>query len=498
MLEDSQASLVLTQDSLMPSHGFNGAEIVCFDAERELIAQESRTKLARLAADGNLAYVIYTSGSTGRPKGVLIPHRSICNRVLTELADHPMSERDRILQITPLNFDVSLCEIFTPLCSGARLIVADAGGQRDSPYIIHMIAENGVTVLNLVPSMLQVILDDPAFASCDSLRLVYCGGEAMPAPLQERFFARSSATLLNLYGPTESAVDATYWTCKPGVADGVVPIGLPVSNVAVYLLDRHMEPSGIGVTGELFIGGEQLARGYLDRPELTAERFLPDPFADKPGARLYRTGDLARRRADGNIIFSGRVDEQVKVRGLRIEPGEIENILLQHGSLKDAVVTVIGEATGSKRLAAYVVLKAGESFNRSELRQFAKQKLPEYMVPAFFIAVESLPQMPNGKIDRHALPPPDHRSPQGENAYVAARNHAEETLAGLFDDLIALGGYFVVCKLAKAAFPRAEQVAQVQVLDPENPAFVRVLRIGHHFQNPLPRGKNPRLRRIIG
>ncbi|HEX8087661.1 MAG TPA: amino acid adenylation domain-containing protein, partial [Blastocatellia bacterium] len=452
MVADSGAEMVVSEGRLIGGVDVGGVEVVRIDEEREEIEKESEEEVRTGVSVGNVAYVIYTSGSTGRPKGVMITHRAIVNRLLWERRAYPLDESDRILQITSLNFDVSVCEIFAPLTSGAQLIIAEPEGHKDSAYIVRMIAEHGVTFINLVPSMLQVLLDEPGLDSCKSLRRVYCGGEVMPVHLKERFFKRLSATLLNLYGPTESTVDSTYWVCRPDDGHDAVPIGRPIDNIEIYLLGARLEPVPAGIAGELYIGGEGLARCYLRRPELTAESFIPDPFSERPGARLYRSGDMARWLPDGNISFIGRSDEQVKIRGLRIEPGEIEKVLALHASVRNAVVTVRTDARGNKRLAAYVCADPDNSLTAGRLREFAKERLPDYMVPTWFVMMKALPLMPNGKIDKGALPAPEQAGAESEQSYVAPRNRVEETLAeiwmrllgaervGIHDNFFHLGG----------------------------------------------------------
>ncbi|MFP5265248.1 MAG: amino acid adenylation domain-containing protein, partial [Blastocatellia bacterium] len=408
------------------------------DEESGEIEKESGEDVAGGASAENVAYVIYTSGSTGRPKGVMVPHRAVVNRLLWERRAYPLDESDRILQITSLNFDVSVSEIFAPLISGAQLIIAEPEGHKDSSYIVRMIAEHGITLINLVPSMLQVLLDEPGLESCKSLRRVYCGGEVMPVHLKDRFFERLSATLLNLYGPTESTVDSTYWVCRPDDGHDAVPIGRPIDNIEIYLLGPRLEPVPAGIAGELYIGGESLARGYLKRPDLTAESFIPNPFSERPGARLYRSGDMARRLPDGNISFIGRSDEQVKIRGLRIEPGEIEKALARHASVRNAVVTVRTDARGNKRLAAYVCADPDAALTAGALREFAKERLPDHMVPTWFVMMKALPLMPNGKIDKGALPPPEQAGAASEQSYAAPRNQAEETLAEIWAGLLGV------------------------------------------------------------
>lgn len=353
MLEDAAAPLILTQERLVETVPESEAEIVCLDKGGELIARERAENLESGAGPQNLAYVIYTSGSTGSPKGVMIPHLAICNHMLWMQETFPLTERDAVLQKTPISFDASVWEFFAPLLAGARLVMARPGGHQESAYLVDAIADHNVTILQLVPSMLRMILGEPELDKCQSLRRVFCGGEALPFELQERFFTRLDAELHNLYGPTEATIDATFWTCRMSGTQPTVPIGRPIANTEVYILDEHLRPVPVGVRGELHIGGEGLARGYLNRPELTAEKFIPNPFSNRSG-RLYKTGDMVCYLPDGNIKFYGRLDHQVKIRGFRIELGEIEAVLAEHPAVKQAVVLEREDVPGDKRLVAYV------------------------------------------------------------------------------------------------------------------------------------------------
>ena len=300
----------------------------------------------------DVAYVIYTSGSTGRPKGVRNTHRGIGNRLLWMQDAYGLSAADRVLQKTPYSFDVSVWEFFWPLITGARLVMVEPGGHKDPRYLVRLIEAEQITTLHFVPSMLAVFLEDDAVSRCRSVKRVFCSGEALSYELQQRFFARLPAELHNLYGPTEAAVDVTFWQCRPNDAR-IVPIGRPIANMRCYILDGHQNLLPIGCPGELHLGGVGLARDYLNRPELTAEKFIPDPFSTQPGARLYRTGDLCRWLSDRNIEYLGRLDFQVKIRGFRIELGEIEASLDAYPAVRQSVVVVGSRRVGGQRLAAY-------------------------------------------------------------------------------------------------------------------------------------------------
>ncbi|MEU1192933.1 non-ribosomal peptide synthase/polyketide synthase [Streptomyces sp. NPDC005859] len=374
------------------------------------------------------AYVIYTSGSTGRPKGVTVPHEGIANRLLWMQDTYRLDSGDRVLQKTPAGFDVSVWEFFWPLLTGATLIVARPEGHQDPAYLAELIQRRGITTAHFVPSMLRAFLDEPAAARCTGLRQVMCSGEALPAPLAARFHrVLPGSRLHNLYGPTEASVDVTAHEVPADPAG--VPIGRPVWNTRTYVLDAALRPVPPGVAGELYLAGVQLARGYLGRPGLTAERFVADPYADVPGARMYRTGDLARWTRDGALEYLGRADDQIKLRGFRIELGEIESALTAHGSVAQAAVVVRDE-----RLVAYVV-PDGRAADSAELRTHTARTLPDHMVPAAVVTLDVLPLTPNGKLDRRALPAPDFAA---EVTDTRPRTAPEETLGALVADVLGL------------------------------------------------------------
>jgi amino acid adenylation domain-containing protein len=454
MLEDTQLPAILTQKRLATKLPEHNAETICLDSSWSTIAAESGTDLDSDIEADNLAYIIYTSGSTGKPKGVMNTHRGICNRLLWMLDDFRSIERDRVIQKTPFSFDVSVWEFFWPLLVGARLVVAKPGGHRDAGYLINLIVQQEITTLHLVPSMLQIFLEHKDVSQCRSLQRVMCSGEALPYELQESFFNCLDAELHNLYGPTEAAVEVTYWQCQPHSDLHVVPIGRPIANTQMYVLDACMQPVPIGIMGELHIGGVQVARGYLNRASLTAEKFIPDPFSDRPHARLYKTGDLARYLKDGSIEYLGRIDHQVKIRGFRVELGEIESVLIQHPNVQKSLVVVREDRPGDRRLVAYIVPPAPEQVpTPTELRQFLKVRLPEHMVPSAYVLLEEIPLTSSGKADRRALPAPNYATQADEDTYVAPRNEIELKLTkiwerilgtqpiGIKDNFFDLGGY---------------------------------------------------------
>ena len=435
MMADAAVSVLLTerrQQSLATEVATNVGTVLYLDdpwPETEEVLDEP------IIDPDNLAYVIYTSGSTGQPKGVMNTHRAICNRLFWMQDAYRLTPDDRVLQKTPFSFDVSVWEFFWPLLTGARLVMAEPGGHKNAAYLRHIIEQEQITVMHFVPPMLQIFLAEPELERCTSLRKVFCSGEALGFELQQQFFTRLKAELYNLYGPTEAAVDVTHWTCVQNSEHKVVPIGMPIANTQIHLLAPNYEPVPIGVAGELHIGGVNLARGYHANPGLTAEKFVPNPFANEPGARLYKTGDLARYLPDGSIEFLGRIDHQVKLRGFRIELGEIEVALRQHDSVREAVVVVQEIARGEQRLVAYVQSRAGEQINTRALRDYLHERLPEYMVPASFVEVEEFALTPNGKINRGALPVPEIiNAPIAE--YEAPRTATEELLVGLWTSVL--------------------------------------------------------------
>jgi amino acid adenylation domain-containing protein/FkbM family methyltransferase len=397
----------------------------------------------RGAGGEGLAYVIYTSGSTGTPKGAMAHHRGLRNRLLWGQEVFGLRPDDTVLQKTPITFDVSVWELFWPLVTGARLVLAKPGGHRDPQYLIDLISRERVTVTHFVPSMLRAFLDDPALETedCRSLRLVIASGEALTPDLVRRFYSRiSGAELYNLYGPTETSIEVTAWACQPADSDGPVPIGYPIANTRIQILDPEGQPVPVGVPGELRIGGVPVGRGYLGRPDLTAERFVPDPFPalGETGARLYRSGDLARRRPDGAVEYLGRIDQQVKVRGVRIELGEIEAALGSHPAVREAAVIVRQDAAGPN-LIACVVPAAGREVDSAELRSFLRQTLPEPMIPTAFAVLPNLPLTRSGKVDRRRLAALSAEAREGEAASGAVpRTRTEELLARIWGEILGL------------------------------------------------------------
>lgn len=356
MLEDAGVKLLLTEQSVLAQLQIGDARAICLDTDWQAIAAEKTDNPSNVTVPQNLAYVIYTSGSTGMPKGAMNTHEAISNRLLWMQSAYGLNETDRVLQKTPFSFDVSVWEFFWPLITGATLVVAKPDGHKNRAYLVQAIVEHKITTLHFVPSMLQIFLQEDDVQQCESIRRIISSGEALSHELQERFFAKmKGAQLHNLYGPTEAAVDVTSWECRSGDSLRVVPIGKAITNVEVRVLNDELEQVDGTQSGELYIGGIGLGRGYHNRPDLTAEKFVPNPASDAPGARLYRTGDECRYLPDGNIEYLGRLDHQVKIRGFRIEPGEIESVLADHPEVRDVVVIAREDEPGDKRLVAYVV-----------------------------------------------------------------------------------------------------------------------------------------------
>ncbi|WP_422404059.1 amino acid adenylation domain-containing protein, partial [Pseudomonas sp. GZD-209] len=402
MFEDSGIALLLTQSHLqlpLPA----GLKVLLLD-QLALDGYPAHAPAVAVSPE-NLAYVIYTSGSTGKPKGAGNRHSALTNRLCWMQQAYGLDGSDTVLQKTPFSFDVSVWEFFWPLMTGARLAVAGPGDHRDPSRLVELINAHRVTTLHFVPSMLQVFLQDAQVGSCTGLARIVCSGEALPVDAQQQVFAKlPQAGLYNLYGPTEAAIDVTHWTCREEGAD-TVPIGQPIANLATYVLDAELNPVPVGVIGELYLGGAGLARGYHRRPALTAERFATSPFGS--GERLYRTGDLARQRADGVIEYAGRIDHQVKIRGLRIELGEIEARLMEQAQVREAVVLAL-DILGSQQLVGYLVPQDGvDTHNlRDTLKASLLAQLPDYMVPSHWVLLAELPLSPNGKLERKALPRP--------------------------------------------------------------------------------------------
>ena len=476
MLEDAQVPVLLTQQHLVERLGTHKSQVVALDSDWETIAQESEENPKSAVTSDNLAYVIYTSGSTGKPKGVAVPHKAV-NRLVCNTNYINFDSTDKVAQASNTSFDAATFEIWGALLHGAQLV----GISRDSTLSPHefarQLSQKGITVLFLTTALFQQLarVVPQAFKS---LRYLLFGGEAIdPRWVQKILKKGSPKQLLHVYGPTESTTFSSFYEVQdiPEAATSI-PIGRPITNTQIYLLDGQLQPVPIGVTGELYIGGEGLARGYLNRPELTAGQFIPHPLGNELASRLYKTGDLACYRSDGNIEFLGRIDDQVKIRGFRIELGEIEAVLSQHPAVSQMVVVVQEDIPGDKHLVAYIVpneqqvTAVGAQSLAPVLRQFLKEKLPSYMVPSAYVLLASLPLTPNGKVDRRALPAADPETDDIKEDYVAPRTPVEEELAGIWakvlgrqevgvqDNFFELGGHSLLATQLTSRIRDAFQV----------------------------------------
>jgi amino acid adenylation domain-containing protein/FkbM family methyltransferase len=473
ILSDSCLPVLLTQEGLRENLPAHYPQVVALDKEWETISRQSAENPASEVTAEQLAYVIYTSGSTGNPKGAMLHHKGVVNCLLWMQETYGLDETDRFLLKTSLNFDPSVWEFFWPLSVGASVVIAQPAGQQDTAYLVRTIIEHEITSVYFVPSQLGAILNEPQLQASRSLKRVICGGESLSQETLRRFYARlASVELHHSYGPTETSIAATEWTSAPDAAWPVAPIGKPLANTQIYVLDAAMRPTPLGIPGELYIGGVAVGRGYLRRPELTAERFVPHLFSDEAGARLYRTGDLVRYLPDGNVEFLGRTDFQVKLRGFRIEPGEIEAVVKRHEAVGECVVAMRQDASLNKRLVAYVTGTREAEPTAAELREFVTGKLPDYMLPAEWVMLDEMPLTPGGKVDRRALPELVAGGVGREQSYVAPRTPVQEVLAGIWaevlgvervgirDNFFELGGHSL---LATQVISRVTEAVGVEV-----------------------------------
>jgi amino acid adenylation domain-containing protein len=468
MLEDTQTKVLLTQARLVESLPPHQAHVVCVDTQWEEIAFHSEENPISAVTPDNLAYVIYTSGSTGRPKGVAMSHRPLSNLLLWQLESSTLPVEAKTLQFAPVSFDVSIQEIFSTWSSGGTLVLISEQVRIDAFELLRFLTEQEINRLFLTFVALQQLAEvaDAQQAVVPTLREIITGGEQLKITRQiaNWFTKLKNCTLHNHYGPSESHVVTTFTlTGSPKDWPALPPIGRPITNAQIYLLDAQMQQVPVGVSGELYIGGIALARGYLNRPDLTAQRFIPDPFNDSLQARLYKTGDLACYNRDGNIEFLGRSDDQVKIRGFRIELGEIEVAITAYPAVRQAVVLAREDVPGDKRLVAYIVPTSQESDPQEHsieaqvqaeqllqkqnsleklvphLRSYLTARLPEYMVPSAFVVLEAFPVTPSGKVDRRSLPAPDSSRPDLEETFVAPRTPTEQQIAHIWTQLLKLG-----------------------------------------------------------
>ena len=434
MLEDAQLLVLLTQERLVERLPKHGARVICLDTGwQAIIAQESEANPVSGVTADNLAYVIYTSGSTGKPKGVQILHHAVANFLHAMRQQPGLTNQDILFAVTTLSFDIAALELFLPMIVGARVVVVSREVASDGTQLLGRVANSGATVMQATPATWRLLVE-AGWQRSDQLKIL-CGGEALTRELANQLLAKGTS-LWNLYGPTES----TIWSVvhQVDLRDGSVLIGHPIANTQVYVLDRHLQPVPIGIPGELHIGGDGLARNYLNRPELTAERFIPNPFRDGLGARLYKTGDWVRYLSDGNMEFLGRTDHQVKIRGFRMELGEIEAVLGQHPAIQETVVLAREDVPGEKRLVAYVVSNPEQVPPIDDLRRFLKETLPEYMVPSIYVLLDALPLTLNKKVNRKALPAPDRTRAELGDVFVAPRTPVELLIAEIWQDLLGV------------------------------------------------------------
>ncbi len=436
MLADTQAPLVLTHHPLLSNLPPAETQVICLDTTAVEIARESVSNLGETAVSANLAYVMYTSGSTGQPKGIGISHQNVV-RLVKETNYAHLSSTETFLHVAPASFDAATFEIWGSLLNGAKLVIYPPTPLTLSE-LAQVLRERDITTLWLTAGLFHLMVDEQLDSFKGVTQLMAGGDILSPSHVHKVVEAHPNCHLINGYGPTENT---TFTTCHSithtDSRQTSIPIGKPVANTQVYILDETMQPVPVGVVGELYAGGDGLARGYLNRAGLTAERFVPNPFSEQPGARLYRTGDLVRYRADGNIEFVGRQDQQVKIRGFRIELGEIEAVLSQHSTVQQAMVTAREDAAQGKQLVAYVVGPTAEH-TEVELRAYLQKQLPDYMIPAHFVLLEYLPLSPNGKIDRHALPAPDKQRRTFSSSFVAPQTASEEKVCEIWCEILGL------------------------------------------------------------
>ncbi|MCA1600873.1 MAG: amino acid adenylation domain-containing protein, partial [Acidobacteria bacterium] len=476
MVEDTQMAVLVTQASLVESLPSVGAAVVCLDSDWETIAQQSAENPASGVRAEQLAYVIYTSGSTGQPKGIAIRHRGVVNNVTDLNRRFSVGAADRVLGLSSLSFDMCVYEVLGTLGAGAAIVLPAAQMERDPQHWAQMMVRHRVTVWNSAPSLLEILVDvsQRAELRLDDLRLALLGGDWVAVTLPQRLRAVApEVEVVVMGGATEASIHSTIYVVEEtDLSWRSIPYGRPMANQRAYVLDSHLQPVPVGVAGELHLGGVGLARGYFKRPQLTTEKFIPDPFSKEKEERLYKTGDLARWLADGNLELLGRMDFQVKIRGFRVELGEISAALRQHPRVEEAVTVVREDEPGQKRLVGYVVCGLAGATTTPELRSHLRKSLPEYMVPQAFVLLSELPLSPNGKVDRRALPRPDEGRPELAVGFVAPRGVVEEVVAGVWaavlglervgvhDNFFELGGHSL---LATQVMSRLQEAFQFEL-----------------------------------
>lgn len=462
MLEDAMPLVLLTQEALKGGFPDSAAKILSIDGDWDAVALEGIDNPVSLVKPTNAAYVIYTSGSTGKPKGVQVEHRSVVNFLTSMRREPGIQHQDTLLAVTTLSFDIAGLEIYLPLSTGAHLVIAGRDVAQDGKKLAALLSESGATIMQATPATWRLLVAS-GWQGSRKLKIL-CGGEALPPELAAELLARGES-VWNIYGPTET----TIWSAVYREHEGrhARPIGPPIANTEFYVLDGRGQQLPVGVAGELYIGGDGLARGYLNRPELTAAKFVPNIFSTRTGARLYRTGDLVRYLPDGNLEFLGRLDDQVKIRGFRIELGEIEAALAQHPGVRAAIATAHANANGDKSLVAYAVADPGQGPDTADLREFLRHKVPEYMVPSRFIFLDAFPLLPNGKVNRKALPSPEEAAMPNQEKFEAAGDALELQLVkiwettlgaspiGIRDNFFELGGHSLLAARLLAEIEKA-------------------------------------------
>jgi amino acid adenylation domain-containing protein len=436
-LEDAQPRLLVTQSALLQSLPHTNIETVCIDTQWSEIAEESDCNPSRTAQPDDLVYVIFTSGSTGRPKGVQVRHRGVVNLLNSMANTLEMGPADVFPALASFAFDMCIPELYLSLVTGGRVVIGGRGLAANGEELAALLRRTGATVVHATPTTWSLLLE-AGYTGMGVKRVI--GAEPLPAELCRRLLEADNS-LYNYYGPTETTVWSAFHHFRS--ADEPIVVGKPLDNTQIYILDKNLQPAPVGVIGEIHIGGDGVAAGYLNQPELTASKFIPDTFAEKSGARLYKTGDLGRYFADGRIEFQGRADQQVKIRGYRIELGEIESVLSQHPSVQECIVNASGEAPGDKRLVGYVIPAAGQQVDNMTLRAWLKERLPDYMVPVTFVEMERFPLSPNGKVDRKALPEPTYDRPEMQSESAVAHSPTEEIIAGIWQEVLKVGSFGV-------------------------------------------------------
>jgi amino acid adenylation domain-containing protein len=450
IVKETRLKVLLAQEWLLECLPEVDVKSICLDKDWRTVLGESDAPVENLTTSENLGFLIYTSGSTGEPKAVMLPHRPRDSRISHENKIYQLTANDRHVLKSSISFTLLLRELFWPLLTGARLIISPPGTETDMDYLLQLIAKHKISIITLTPSTLRTILSQPGLERCRSLRHIVCFGEPLTADLQSLYFSKLSAELSVYYGATE-APSATYRKCQRSETLNNTELGQTLPGIQLYLLNESLERVADGTGGEIYLGGK-LARGYFKRPDLTAEKFVPHPFSQKPGACLYKTGDLGRLLPSGSIEFVGRVDDLVKVRGFRIELGEIAKTIRQHPEINDAFVLALDSDSDSSQIVAYAVPNLRSTVSTMELRSYVRKQLPGYMVPARFIFLEALPVSPNGKIDRKALPAPGRSRPELDTPLVDGRTPLEKDLIqiwgevleldqiGIYDNFLDLGG----------------------------------------------------------